>query len=163
MPALLYICFLLIHTMQIIVKNRKALFEYSLIDTYHAGIQLLGSEIKSIRAGKANLQEAYCFFIGDELFIKGMHIAEYSHGGYANHDPVRQRKLLLKRTELRKIKNKLKEKGLTVIPVKLYINERGFAKLEIAVAKGKKLFDKRQNIKNKDVKRELDRTRKNFG
>jgi len=149
--------------MQIIVKNRKALFEYSLLDTYHAGIQLLGSEIKSIRAGKANLQEAYCFFIGNELFIKGMHIAEYSHGGYANHDPVRQRKLLLKRTELRKIKNKLKEKGLTVIPIKLYINERGFAKLEIAVAKGKKLFDKRQNIKNKDIKRELDRTRKNFG
>lgn len=149
--------------MQIIVKNRKALFEYSLLDTFDAGIQLLGSEIKSIRAGKANLQEAYCFFVDDELFIKGMHIAEYSHGGYANHDPVRQRKLLLKRTELRKIKNKLKEKGLTVIPVKLYINERGFAKLEIAVAKGKKLFDKRQNIKNKDVKRELDRTRKNFG
>jgi len=149
--------------MQIIIKNRKALFEYSLLDTFDAGIQLLGSEIKSIRAGKANLQEAYCFFIGDELYIKGMHIAEYSHGGYANHDPVRQRKLLLKRTELRKIKNKLKEKGLTVIPVKLYINERGFAKLEIAVAKGKKLFDKRQNIKNKDVKRELDRTRKNFG
>lgn len=149
--------------MQIIIKNRKALFEYSLLDTFDAGIQLLGSEIKSIRTGKANLQEAYCFFIGDELYIKGMHIAEYSHGGYANHDPVRQRKLLLKRTELRKIKNKLKEKGLTVIPVKLYINERGFAKLEIAVAKGKKLFDKRQNIKNKDVKRELDRTRKNFG
>lgn len=149
--------------MQIIVKNRKALFEYTLLDTFDAGIQLLGSEIKSIRAGKANLQEAYCFFINDELFIKGMHIAEYAHGGYANHDPIRLRKLLLKCTELRKIKNKLKEKGLTVIPVKLYINERGFAKLEIAVAKGKKLFDKRQNIKNKDIKRELDRTRKNFG
>lgn len=149
--------------MQIIIKNRKALFEYSLLDTFDAGIQLLGSEIKSIRAGKANLQEAYCFFVGEELFIKGMHIAEYSHGGYANHDPVRHRKLLLKRTELHKIKNKLKEKGLTVIPVKLYINKRGFAKLEIAVAKGKKLFDKRQSIKNKDAKRELDRTRKNFG
>lgn len=149
--------------MQIIVKNRKALFEYTLLDTYEAGIQLLGSEIKSIRAGKANLQEAYCFFINDELFIKGMHIAEYSHGGYANHDPVRLRKLLLKRTELRKIKNKLKEKGLTVIPIKLYINQRGFAKLEIAIAKGKKLFDKRETIKNKDIKRLLDRTRKKFG
>lgn len=149
--------------MQIIVKNKKALFEYNLLDSFEAGIQLLGSEIKSIRAGKVNLQEAYCYFSGDELFIKGMHIAEYSHGGYANHDPVRHRKLLLKRTELRKIKNKLKEKGLTVIPVKLYINERGFAKLEIAIAKGKKLYDKRQDIKTKDVKRELDRTRKNFG
>ncbi|MCX7744842.1 MAG: SsrA-binding protein SmpB [Flavobacteriales bacterium] len=149
--------------MQIIVKNKKALFEYNLLDTFDAGIQLLGSEIKSIRAGKVNLQEAYCYFLGDELFIKGMHIAEYSHGGYANHDPIRQRKLLLKRIELRKIKNKLKEKGLTVIPVKLYINERGFAKLEIAIAKGKKLYDKRNDIKNKDVKRELDRTRKNFG
>lgn len=149
--------------MQIIVKNKKALFEYNLLDSFEAGIQLLGSEIKSIRAGKVNLQEAYCFFSGDELFIKGMHIAEYSHGGYANHDPVRPRKLLLKRIELRKIKNKLKEKGLTVIPVKLYINERGLAKLEIAIAKGKKLYDKRQDIKTKDVKRELDRTRKNFG
>jgi SsrA-binding protein len=149
--------------MQIIVKNKKALFEYNLLDSFEAGIQLLGSEIKSIRAGKVNLQEAYCYFSGDELFIKGMHIAEYSHGGYANHDPVRPRKLLLKRTELRKIKNKLKEKGLTVIPVKLYINERGLAKLEIAIAKGKKLYDKRQDIKTKDVKRELDRTRKNFG
>ncbi len=149
--------------MQIIVKNKKALFEYNLLDSFEAGIQLMGSEIKSIRAGKVNLQEAYCYFLGDELFIKGMHITEYSHGGYANHDPVRPRKLLLKRTELRKIKNKLKEKGLTVIPVKLYINERGFAKLEIAIAKGKKLYDKRQDIKSKDVKRELDRTRKNFG
>lgn len=149
--------------MQIIVKNKKALFEYNLLDSFEAGIQLLGSEIKSIRASKVNLQEAYCYFLGDELYIKGMHIAEYSHGGYANHEPVRPRKLLLKRTELRKIKNKLKEKGITVIPVKLYINERGFAKLEIAIAKGKKLYDKRQEIKTKDVKRELDRTRKNFG
>ncbi len=150
--------------MQIIVKNKKALFEYNLLDSFEAGIQLLGSEIKSIRAGKVNLQEAYCYFSGDELFIKGMHIAEYSHGGYANHDPVRPRKLLLKRTELRKIKNKLKEKGLTVIPVKLYINERGLAKLEIAICQREKtLLTKRQDIKTKDVKRELDRTRKNFG
>jgi SsrA-binding protein len=148
---------------KIIVSNKKAFFEYAILDSYEAGIQLLGTEIKSIREGKANLQEAYCFFNLGELYIKGMHIAEYSHGGYANHDPVRERKLLLKKTELKKIQFKLKEKGLTLIPIKLYLNDKGKAKLEIAIAKGKKLYDKRQSIKSKDAKRELDRTRKNFG
>lgn len=148
--------------MQIIVKNKKALFEFTLLETFEVGIVLLGSEIKSIRSGKANLQEAFCFFDCDELFIKGMHIAEYSHGGYANHDPLRQRKLLLKKGELRKIKNKLKEKGLTVVPIKLFLSDKGFAKLEIAIAKGKKLYDKRENIKSRDVKKQLDRTRKQY-
>lgn len=144
------------------IKNKKAFFEYQLIDTFIAGIQLTGTEIKSLRDGKANLTDGFCIFIGDELFIKNMHIAEYSHGTYANHEPKRQRKLLLNRKELDKIKSKLKEKGLTVIPIHLFINEKGLAKLEIAVAKGKKLHDKRESLKTKDVKRELDRIKKNF-
>lgn len=144
------------------IKNKKAFFEYQFIDTFIAGIQLTGTEIKSLRDGKANLTDGFCIFIGDELFIKNMHIAEYSHGTYANHEPKRQRKLLLNRKELDKIKSKLKEKGLTVIPIHLFINEKGLAKLEIAVAKGKKLHDKRESLKSKDVKRELDRIKKNF-
>ncbi len=146
--------------MQIIVKNKKALFEFSLLETFEAGIVLLGSEIKSIRAGKANLQEAFCFFDDGELFIRGLHIAEYTHGGYANHEPLRQRKLLLKRTELKKLQQKLKEKGLTIVPIKLYLNDKGLAKLEIALAKGKKLYDKRETIKARDIKKQLDSTRK---
>ncbi|MBW7935639.1 MAG: SsrA-binding protein SmpB [Flavobacteriales bacterium] len=146
--------------MQIIVKNKKALFEFSLLETFEAGIVLLGSEIKSIRAGKANLQEAFCLFDDGELFIRGLHIAEYTHGGYANHEPLRQRKLLLKRTELKKLQQKLKEKGLTIVPIKLYLNDKGLAKLEIALAKGKKLYDKRETIKARDIKKQLDSTRK---
>lgn len=146
--------------MQIIVKNKKALFEFSLLETFEAGIVLLGSEIKSIRAGKANLQEAFCLFDDGELFIRGLHIAEYTHGGYANHEPLRQRKLLLKRTELKKLQQKLKEKGLTIVPIKLYLNDKGLAKLEIALAKGKKLYDKREAIKARDIKKQLDSTRK---
>lgn len=146
--------------MQIIVKNKKALFEFSLLETFEAGIVLLGSEIKSIRAGKANLQEAFCLFDDGELFIRGLHIAEYTHGGYANHEPLRQRKLLLKRTELKKLQQKLKEKGLTFVPIKLYLNDKGLAKLEIALAKGKKLYDKRETIKARDIKKQLDSTRK---
>lgn len=144
------------------IKNKKALFEYLLIDSYTAGIQLTGTEIKSLRDGKANLVDGYCIFIGDELFIRNIHIAEYSHGAYANHEPKRQRKLLLNKKELEKIKSKIKEKGLTIIPVHFFINDKGLAKLEIAVAKGKKLHDKRESLKTKDVKRELDRIKKNF-
>jgi SsrA-binding protein len=132
------------------------------LDTFVAGLQLLGTEIKAIREGKANLADAYCVFLNDELFIKNLHIAEYSHGSYANHEPRRMRKLLLNKRELKKIQGKLKEKGLTIIPVILFVNQKGLAKIEISVAKGKKLFDKRDTIKTKDVKRQLDRIKKNY-
>ncbi len=144
------------------IKNKKAHFQYFLLDTFVAGLQLLGTEIKAIREGKANLTDAYCVFLNDELFIKNLHIAEYSHGSYANHEPRRMRKLLLNKRELKKIQGKLKEKGLTIIPVILFVNQKGLAKIEISVAKGKKLFDKRDTIKTKDVKRQLDRIKKNY-
>jgi SsrA-binding protein len=144
------------------IKNKKAHFQYFLLDTFVAGLQLLGTEIKAIREGKANLADAYCVFLNDELFIKNLHIAEYSHGSYANHEPRRMRKLLLNKRELKKIQGKLKEKGLTIIPVILFVNQKGLAKIEISVAKGKKLFDKRDTIKTKDVKRQLDRIKKNY-
>jgi SsrA-binding protein len=144
------------------IKNKKAHFQYFLLDTFVAGLQLLGTEIKAIREGKANLADAYCVFLNDDLFIKNLHIAEYSHGSYANHEPRRMRKLLLNKRELKKIQGKLKEKGLTIIPVILFVNQKGLAKIEISVAKGKKLFDKRDTIKTKDVKRQLDRIKKNY-
>ena len=142
---------------QVQVKNRKARFEYHFLDTYVAGIELTGTEVKSVRESKVSLQEAYCYFNRDELFVKQMHISPYSEGTHFNHDPVRERRLLLKRKELNKLQDTLKEQGLTVIPSRLFINDRGWAKLEIAVAKGKKLYDKREDIKQKDTKRELDR------
>ncbi len=144
------------------IKNRKASFEYHFIDTYVAGIQLLGTEIKAIREGKANLVDAYCHFIKEELFISNLNISEYSLGTYANHEPRRMRKLLLKKKELKKLRGSLKEKGLTIIPLSLFINDKGFAKLDIALSKGKKLYDKREDIKAKDVKRDLDRLKKRF-
>jgi SsrA-binding protein len=137
------------------IKNKKASFEYHFIDTYISGIQLTGTEIKSIRQGKVSLQEAYCFFNKGELFVKGMHIAKYEQGTHYNHDPLRDRKLLLQKKELRKLESKSEEKGFTIVPVRLFINERGFAKLEIALAKGKKLYDKREAIKERDVKKEI--------
>lgn len=139
------------------IKNRKARYEYEFIDTYEAGIVLKGTEIKSIREGKVNLMDGYCYFNGNELFLKGIHISPYSQSSFYNHESTRERKLLLHKRELAKIKSKLDEKGLTLIPSRLYINKRGFAKVEIALAKGKKLHDKRDSIKEKDVKRELDR------
>ena len=144
------------------IKNKKAFFQFFLLDTFVAGIQLLGTEIKAIREGKANLADAYCVFLGNELFIKNLHISEYSHGSYANHEPRRMRKLLLTKRELKKMQGGLKEKGLTIIPVKLFLNAKGLAKLEISMAKGKKLFDKRETIKAKDVKRQLDRVKKSW-
>lgn len=144
------------------IKNRKASFEYHFIDTYVAGIQLLGTEIKAIREGKVNLVDAYCHFIKEELFISNMTISEYSLGTYANHEPRRMRKLLLQKKELKKLRNSIKEKGLTIIPLALFVNDKGLAKLEIALAKGKKLYDKREDIKAKDVKRDLDRLKKRF-
>lgn len=139
------------------IKNKKASYEYFLLEKYIAGIVLTGTEIKSIRKGKANLTDAYCAFSGSELFVRNMHITEYEYGTYNNHDPKRERKLLLTARELRKLKSKLDEKGLTLIPTFMFINEKGLAKLEIALAKGKKLFDKRETLKKKDTQRELDR------
>ena len=135
------------------IKNRKASYEYQFIDTYEAGIALKGSEIKSIREGKVSLPEAFCHFQKGELFIKSMTISQYTEGTYNNHDPLRERKLLLKKVELEKLRKKSEEKGLTIIPTKLYINSRGLAKIQIALARGKKLYDKRESLKQKDQKR----------
>lgn len=144
---------------QINIKNKKAGFEFFLLEEFSAGIQLSGTEIKSIRDGKANITDAYCLFVGNELFVKNMHIAEYTYGTCYNHEPRRDRKLLLTKRELKKLLVKTKEKGLTIIPTRLYINEKGFAKIDIALAKGKKLYDKRETLKTKDTKREIDRHR----
>lgn len=141
------------------IKNKKAEFQFFLIERYTAGIVLSGSEIKSIREGKASVNESFCVFIRQELFVKNMYVAEYSHGSAFNHLPRRDRKLLLNRRELRKLQNKVKEKGFTIIPVQLFIDENGRAKLEIALAKGKKLFDKRDTLKEKDLQRQMDRMR----
>lgn len=139
------------------IKNRKARHEYEFVDTYVAGIALKGTEIKSIREGKVNLMDGYCYFNSGELFVKGIHISPYAQGSFYNHETTRERKLLLHKKELSKIETQINEKGLTIIPARLFINDRGLAKLEIAVAKGKKLHDKRESIKEKDVKRELER------
>ncbi|WP_375584189.1 SsrA-binding protein SmpB [Cyclobacterium xiamenense] len=139
------------------IKNKKASYEFEFLDTYKAGLVLRGSEIKSIREGKVSLTEAYCYFKGEELYIKQMHIAPYTLATHYTHDPVRERKLLLQKQELRKLQNKFSEKGLSIVPVRIYINDRGLAKMEIALAKGKKLHDKRQSIKEKDAKRDLQR------
>ena len=141
------------------IKNRKASFEYQFIDTFTAGISLLGTEIKSIRNSKANISDAFCIFIENELFVKNLHIEEYSNGGTYNHTPKRDRKLLLNRQELNKMLGKVKEKGNSIIPIRLFINEKGKAKLEIALAKGKKIYDKRESIKAKDQKREINQSK----
>jgi SsrA-binding protein len=142
-----------------IIENRRASFEYFLTDRYNCGIVLTGSEIKSIRAGKANITDGYCAFIGDELFISNVHISEWKFASVNNHVPVHDRKLLLKRTELKKLQTKTKEKGFTIIPVKIFFSEKGLAKLEIALGKGKKLYDKRDDLKLKDAKREIERSK----
>lgn len=141
------------------IKNKKASYEFEFLETFIAGLVLRGTEIKSIREGKVSLTEAYCYFKRGELFIKQMHIAPYSMAASYNHDPVRERKLLLNSKELEKLESKFEEKGLSIIPVRVFINDKGLAKMEIALARGKKLHDKRQDIKAKDVKRELDRMR----
>ena len=142
---------------QIEIRNKRATFEYFLLDEYDAGLVLTGTEIKSIRDGKANLADAYCVFIGNELFVREMHVSEYRFGSYLNHPAKRDRKLLLTRKELRKLQNKIKERGLTIIPVMLYVNPSGLAKLQISLARGKKFFDKRDSIKEKDSRRDLER------
>lgn len=139
------------------IKNRQARYQYEFVDTYIAGMVLKGTEIKSIREGKVNLMDGYCFFSNGELYVKGIHISPYIQGSFYNHDTTRERKLLLQKKELAKLESKMNEKGLTIIPFRLFINDRGLAKLEIALAKGKKIHDKRDSIKDKDVKRELDR------
>lgn len=139
------------------IKNKKATFEYFLIDEYVAGLVLTGTEIKSIRDGKANLTDAYCTFIGNELFVRQMHVSEYRFGSYMNHPAKRDRKLLLTRRELRKLQARTKEKGYTIVPELLFVDDRGYAKLKIALARGKKFFDKRQTIKDKDTKRDMQR------
>lgn len=144
------------------IKNKRAEHEYFLMDRLTAGIVLTGTEIKSIRNGKASLAESYCTFKGDELFVVGMHIAEYDKGTYNNHDPKRDRKLLLTERELRKLKTKVQEKGLTIIPVLLFINEKGLAKLDIALARGKHYYDKRETLKTKDSKRDVEKQLKGF-
>ena len=142
------------------IQNKKARFEYQLLDKFVAGLQLTGTEIKSIRLSKASIAESYCTFKANELFIIGMNIEEYSHGTYANHQPKRDRKLLLNRQELNKIQKKLNDVGLTVVPLKLFLDDKGWAKLDIAVAKGKKLHDKRHTIKDRDIQRDMDRAKK---
>lgn len=142
------------------IKNKKAYYEYHILDKYVAGLQLLGTEIKSIRQSKANIGDAFCAFLNDGLYIRNMHIAEYSHGSFYNHEAKRDRKLLLTKRELGKLKVKGEEKGFTIIPLKIFIGARGFAKVEIALAQGKKDFDKRDAIKERDTKRELSRVLK---
>ena len=139
------------------IRNRQASFEFELLDKYVAGLVLLGTEIKSIREGKVNLQDGYCYFSNGELFVKGINITPYAQGTHYNHEAQRERKLLLKRMELKKLERKVEEKGLTLVPVRLFINDRGYAKMEIALARGKKVHDKRENIKERDAKRELNR------
>ncbi|MBX7204796.1 MAG: SsrA-binding protein SmpB [Bacteroidia bacterium] len=137
--------------------NRKASFEYAFIAKFIAGIQLMGTEVKSVRGGHVNMSEAYCVFEGEDLFIKNLHISEFKTGGYLNHEPLRKRKLLLKKTELKKVRQKLAEKGLTIVPIRFFVSETAFIKVEIAIARGKKAFDKREDLKRRDTDREIRR------
>jgi SsrA-binding protein len=139
------------------VKNKKASFEYHFLDKFVAGIVLQGSEIKSIRDGKVNLQASYCVVKNEELFVRELHISPYEQASYLNHEPKRERKLLLSKREIKKLEAKSQEKGLTIVPVRLFVTNKGLAKLEIALAQGKKLHDKRHDIKEKDLKKDLQR------
>jgi SsrA-binding protein len=145
---------------EINIRNKKAWHDFEIIDKYVAGIQLTGTEIKSIRAGKASLVDAYCYFNQGELFVKGMHVSEYDFGSIYNHFPKRDRKLLLTWRELRKLERMVREKGLTLVALRIFMAESRYAKLEIALARGKKEFDKREDLKRKDTRRELDRAMK---
>ena len=145
------------------ILNKKARFSYEILDTYTAGIVLTGTEIKSIRASKASIAESFCEFNEQgELFVINMTVQEYDYGNHFNHKPKAERKLLLNKKELRKLEKEVKNTGLTIVPLKLFINDKGFAKLQIALAKGKKLFDKRDTIKDRENKRNLDRIKKNY-
>lgn len=142
------------------IKNRRATFDYEILDTYTAGIVLTGTEIKSIRLGKAGLTDTYCYLTNGEVWIKNMYIAEYEFGTYNNHVTHRDRKLLLNRKEIRDLEKSSQQAGFTIVPLRLFINERGLAKMVIAVARGKKAYDKRQAIRERDDRREMDRLRK---
>lgn len=145
------------------IKHKKARFEYELLDKYTAGIVLSGTEIKSIRLGKASITESFCEFNDrGELFVINMQIDEYSHGSHYNHMPKAERKLLLNKRELRKLEKEVKNSGLTIVPLNVYLTEKGLAKINIALAKGKKLYDKRETMKDRDNKRDLDRIKKSF-
>ncbi|KGN86131.1 SsrA-binding protein SmpB [Porphyromonas gulae] len=144
----------------ILIKNKRATFDYEILDVYTAGIVLVGTEIKSIRLGKGSLVDTYCYFHRGELWVKNMYIAEYFYGTYNNHVARRDRKLLLNRKELRKLEEAFKSVGTTIVPIKLFINERGLAKLQIGLARGKKQYDKRASIKERDDRREMDRAMK---
>lgn len=139
------------------IKNKKAFRDYEIEEKLVAGIMLLGTEIKSVRKGKVSLADSWCFFERGELYVKGLHIAEYELGTHRNHEPLRVRKLLLNRKELQKWDRKVKEKGLTIIALRLFVNENGYAKLELALARGKRAYDKREDIKKKDLDRESER------
>ncbi len=140
------------------VKNKKAFYEYEILDKYEAGLKLLGTEIKSIREGRASLGEGYCYFKNGELFIKNMNISEYSHGNINNHEPLRERKLLLHKRELKKLETNMDKGGsTTIVPLRLFINNKGLAKLEVALGRGKKLYDKRNTMKERDIQRDIDR------
>ncbi len=157
--------FIFLRTMQknINIKNKRARFDFEILDTYTAGIVLGGTEIKSIRLGKANLSQSFCEFNDKgEIFVVNMQVDEYSHGSYYNHKPKAERKLLLNKRELKKLRKEVTTTGLTIIPLNLFINDRGLAKMNIALAKGKKLYDKRETIKDRDSKRSLDRVKKSF-
>lgn len=145
---------------KISIKNKKASFEFELLDRVEAGIQLSGTEIKSIRDNKVSINEAFCTVQSSEIFVRNMDIAEYSHGTHYNHEPKRDRKLLLQKHEIKRFQKKVNENGFTIIPTRLFINDKGLAKLEIALAKGKKLYDKREDLKSKDVGRDLARIKK---
>ncbi len=137
------------------ISNKRATFDYELLETFTAGIVLVGTEIKSIRTGKASLQDSYCYFSGKELYVKGMNIAQYFWGSWGQHEPARDRKLLLEKRELRHLAQAVKTKGQTIVAVKLFVAENGYAKLVIALARGKKEYDKRQSIKENDIRREM--------
>lgn len=145
------------------IRNRKARFEYHIDKVYEAGLVLTGTEVKSLRAGKASIQEAYCFIEKDEIFVKGMTINTYKQGTYNNHEPDRIRKLLLKKGEIKKLRKALEVKGFTIVPMKVYFNDRNYAKLNIGLGKGKQLHDKRQDTKARDTKREVDREMRHAG
>ncbi|OQX98292.1 MAG: SsrA-binding protein [Bacteroidetes bacterium 4572_128] len=147
---------------KIFIKNKKAYHDYEILEKFNSGIELTGTEIKSIRMGKVSLVDSYCIFENNELWVKAMHIAEYSFGSYNNHETKRDRKLLLTRKELNKLNKKVKEKGFSIIPTLLFFNAKGFAKIKIGLAKGKNTYDKRNTLKHKEAKREMDKMMKNF-
>ena len=139
------------------IRNKKASFDYEFLETYEAGIVLVGTEIKSIRMGKVSLVDSFCYFVGNELFVKGMNVAKYFWGSWGQHQPERDRKLLLTKKELRHLQQADKQRGLTIVAVSMYIADNGFAKVDIALARGKKEYDKRQTIKENDIRREMER------